>query len=139
MKVLLANGSQVSVKDIKVNDLVKSFDLGTGKFRTDKVVNTLSRTVDGYLSISLSNGTVLEVTDEHPILKDNLEFVKAKELKTGDKLVLNNLDKVVTATINSITRINQSVAVYNLTTGTDHNFVVEDVVVHNKIAPPILQ
>ncbi|MCJ7739692.1 Hint domain-containing protein, partial [Candidatus Microgenomates bacterium] len=139
MKVALADGRMVSVKDIKVNDKVISYNETNGKFEPNTVSRTYQRTADDYFEVVFENGTILEVTAEHPILRDNLVFTKTKDLKVGNKVILDDRAKIKTVTITSIKLVNRTVPVFNIETERNHTFVVEGIVVHNKVAPPILK
>ncbi len=136
MLVSLSNGQKVTIKDVKEGDKVLAFDNQKQTFIANYIVKKYERTVDGYLVIKLENGITLEVTQEHPILKDNLVFVKAKNLKVGDSVSTNSGGKLELAEVISITTVNQTVSVYNVETADNHTFIVEGVVVHNKVITP---
>ena len=136
MLVSLPNGQKVIIKDVKEGDKVLAFDNQKQTFVANYIVKKYERTVDGYLVIKLENGIVLEVTQEHPILKDNLVFVKAKNLKVGDSVSTNFQGKLKLAAVISIATVNQTISVYNVETADNHTFIVEGVVVHNKVIAP---
>jgi len=122
----------MKIPDVKKGDSVYSFNPETKGYESDTVVRTYKRTNDGYYKIGLSDGRLLEVTAEHPILTEAYAFKKVKELRAGDRIVSRiNGDTAITAIV-SMTFVPGKKTVYNLETEKNHTFIVEDVVVHNK-------
>jgi predicted phage terminase large subunit-like protein len=86
--VLMADGTNNKLKDIKVGDLVATFD--NGKLKNSKVTNFKSNGIDTIYKIQTQSGTIVKANERHPFLIDNngvLEWTRLKYLKIGDELV----------------------------------------------------
>lgn len=84
------------ITDIKVGDLVLSYNTKTGEFENKKVLETFINHTSSksakMLKIELENGRILELTENHPVLTTNRGWVKAGELTENDDLKLNDYD-----------------------------------------------
>ena len=138
MKVLIPFNDAKPIRQIKSGDYVLSYNTTSRILEPDKVIRIYyHNNTDGFLRLILNNHTILEVTSEHPILKADGSFVKAKDLKEKDKIIVtSNHTETGPEIIYSIIKINQSGIVYNLETEKNHTFVVEGIVVHNKVPVP---
>ena len=86
--VLMADGTNTKLKDIKVGDLVATFD--NGKLSTSKVNNWQSSGVDSIYTVQTQSGKILQANERHPFLVMNkgvLEWTRLKHLQVGDLLV----------------------------------------------------
>lgn len=131
---VLTNKGYVNIQDIKVNDLVMSYNIESNNNEYSKVIKTFEHkdTKDNLYKIT-SKSIVIEATSKHPIcIKNNeLEYIEAEKLKTNDKLVdlngnLHPIDKI---------EFNEIVDnFYNLEVEKNHNYYVteNDILVHNK-------
>lgn len=91
-KLLCADGTWV-----KVQDLTEPTKLLTWDERTGKLVTVTGQAHDNgmkhTLAITLSNGAVLNVTENHPIRAADLSWVRADQLTVGQQVVaLGHLD-----------------------------------------------
>ena len=87
--VLMANGKNNQLKDIKIGDLVATFD--NGKLKNSKVTNFKSNGIDTIYKIQTQSGIIVKANERHPFLIDNngvLEWTRLKYLKVGDELVV---------------------------------------------------
>lgn len=84
-KILMANMTYKNIQDVNTGDMVINH-LG----KTDKIINTFNRSVDKIYSIDAGYGIKIDTTEEHPFLVDK-EWIKAKELKVGDKVMIPRL------------------------------------------------
>jgi len=133
-KIVMADGSYKNIENIVVGDIVKSFDVETGKITDGKVTDVLHHEPgemgDYYLII---NG-FLRVTPNHQIYS-NGRWIYASELKIGDSLFYLSRDYKV----NSIEKIYEKVPTYDLEIGVSHCYFVAmdtaDVLVHNGSHP----
>ncbi len=113
-----------SIEDIKVGDVVKSFDVGTSSVVNSKVTETFVHSDRYYMII---NGTI-KTTSVHPFYSDG-NWVEAGDLSIGDKILhVDGLEH----TIETIELSNESVTVYNFEVDGIHNYFAEGYLVHNK-------
>jgi hypothetical protein len=86
--VLMADGNEKLLKDIRPGDRVATFD--KGRLRTSKINNWQSSGVDSIYQIQTQSGKILRANERHPFLVMNegvLEWTRLKHLKAGDLLV----------------------------------------------------
>ena len=134
VKVLTNNG-YIDIDNIKVNDLVMSYNFDKNSNEYSKVIKTFEHkdiNDDSYTIISGS--IVIEVTSMHPIcvsLNNTLEFINAKDLKIGNRLVdyEGNIHEITSITCESVTD-----TFYNIEVENNHNYYVteKNILVHNK-------
>ncbi|MCE7010195.1 hypothetical protein LWC34_46440 [Kibdelosporangium philippinense] len=131
--VLMADGSQKAISDIKVGDRVLATDPTTGRTASREVTDVRSHVSERQLvEVNVGDGKVV-ATDEHPfwVASDN-RWSHAIDLKPGHRLeTADHRDATVTGTRSwSEVRL-----VYNLTVDTDHTYYVvagtQSVLVHN--------
>lgn len=131
---VLTNKGYVNIQDIKVNDLVMSYNIESNNNEYSKVIKTFEhKDTKDYLYKITSKSIVIEATSKHPIcIKNNeLEYIEAEKLKTNDKLVdingnLHSIDKI---------EFNEIIdTFYNLEVEVNHNYYVtkNNILVHNK-------
>lgn len=113
------------IEDIKVGDYLVGLEKG-GSLINSLVLDTHKYLQNKYL---LVNG-VIEVSTSHPFLL-NGEWREAGEIELGDHL-MNRKGELIT--VSSIERINKGVRVYNVSLGSNHTFLANGILVHNK--PP---
>ena len=86
--VLMADGSQKRLSEVKVGDLVATFD--EGRLTTTVVNNWRSSGIDTVYKIQTRSGKVLRANERHPFLVlDNgvLTWTRLNQLRLGDELV----------------------------------------------------
>jgi predicted phage terminase large subunit-like protein len=86
--VLMSDGSQKKLRDIKIGDSVATYD--NGNLSTSRVTNFRSSGVDDILQIQTRSGRIIKANKEHPFLVDDngeREWKKLKELQAGMLLV----------------------------------------------------
>jgi predicted phage terminase large subunit-like protein len=86
--VLMADGTEKKLQDIKVGDIVSTFD--NGKLSTSRVNNWQSSGVDSIYKIQTQSGKILRANERHPFLVMNngvLEWTRLNQLSVGDELV----------------------------------------------------
>ena len=95
------------------------------------------------LKIHTRSGRVLEVTPEHhvPVMNGSIEWIPAVELKDGNRLLVAKPMVDSNISFDQITNIEKFKPdyeyVYDLCVE-DHNFVCEDLVIHNSYATSVL-
>jgi len=86
--VIMADGSQVPISDLRVGDSIISYNEKEKKEEFDVVTNVISDDLDkDWLKLSFSNGSELECTEDHPIFTKNRGYVKAVDLREEDILI----------------------------------------------------
>lgn len=79
------------IKDIKVGDLVTSFNEKTREFENKRVLevfeNHKSSENANMLEIELGNGKKVQITENHPVLTENRGWVRAGDLTEEDSIV----------------------------------------------------
>lgn len=79
------------IKDLKVGDLVTSFNEKTRVFENKRILevfeNHPSSLSAKMLEIELENGKKLRITENHPVLTNNIGWVRAGELNENDDIV----------------------------------------------------
>ena len=86
--VLMADGSQKLLMNIRPGDMVATFD--KGRLSASKINSWQSSGVDSIYQIQTQSGKILRANKRHPFLVMNegvLEWTRLKHLKAGDLLV----------------------------------------------------
>jgi len=120
------------IEQIRPDDLVWSWDEGTGEFKLEKVVSTHVRQVNEEVIVQTSDDTIT-ATPTHPFRVKGKGWVEAGDLRIGDSLItLNDQTETVTGTVPT----NFPTFVFNFEVGNTHTYLVgaEPVVVHNACA-----
>ncbi len=124
-KIETAEGLK-NIEDIKVGDVVKSYDIKNSKITESKVYETFKHkdTPNGLLL----NG-IIKTTTNHPFYTSDDKWVEAINLKSGDRIlhVDGEYHKVKT-----LETLNHSTTVYNFEVEETHNYFAEGYLVHNK-------
>ena len=117
-----------NIEDVKVGDIVKTFNIRTDSVETSTVTETFvhENNTDG-LFINVAAG-IIRTTTNHPFYV-NGDWVEAGNLSIGDKIL--HVDGVE-HTINSIEKLPESQTVYNFEVDGTHNYFAEGYLVHNK-------
>ncbi|MBI3397234.1 hypothetical protein HY045_02045 [Candidatus Woesebacteria bacterium] len=123
-KVLMADGTEVSIENVKPGDFILTEDETSGKLVKAKVSGVQSATDNGYLIIN----TNLKVTPDH-IVRGNGRWVEAGSLQIGDYLTNDKGEKVY---ITSIEWQLGKTDVYNLEVDKYHTYFADRVWVHNQ-------
>ncbi len=134
VKVFTNNG-YVDIDNIKVNDLVMSYNFVTSQNEYSKVIKIFEhKDINDDLYTIISGSIVIEATSMHPIcisLNNKLEFIEAKDLKIGNKLVdyEGNIYKITSISCERVTD-----TFYNIEVENNHNYYVTEnnILVHNK-------
>jgi len=137
-KVLMADGSYKNIEDVKIGDMVLSYNVETGKIlpcRVSKLFSYLSEEMTNSYYLIINDG--LRVTPNHKFYSDD-KWVQAGDLKVGDNLLTKtqNIDFI----IKSIDKIYKKEPSYDLQVEQCHNYFVSiddgiDVLVHNDNDP----
>lgn len=132
---VLTNDGYVDIDNIKVDDLVMSYNFDKNSNEYSKVIKTFEhKDINDDLYTIISGSIVIEATSMHPIcvsLNNTLEFINAKDLKIGNRLVdfEGNIHEITSITCESVTD-----TFYNIEVENNHNYYVTEnnILVHNK-------
>ena len=128
MKVETINGPK-NIEDIKVGDKVLSYNEVTKETEYKEVTRTFVHDDNTELIYKIViGGEVIKATGNHPFYVDGV-YKEAKELKVGDKLLNKN---GIYVEIEEITTYESDALVYNIEVADNHNYYVENYLVHNK-------
>lgn len=143
-KVLMADGTEKNIEDIKVGDMVMSLNEDTGEFIIQKVAQTITNKYSTDLVyVHLSNGVRLGMRAYHPLLTtegwkslrpDQAETIneigEVEELKVGDTII-GYEENVTIVSVEQRPEV-ENYYTYTLNIEGYHNYIVEGIVAHNK-------
>lgn len=132
---VLTNYGYLDIDNIKVNDLVMSYNFDTNSNEYSKVIKNFEhKDINDDLYTITCGSIVIEATSMHPIcvsLNNTLGFINAKDLKIGNRLVdyEGNIHEITSITCESVTD-----TFYNIEVENNHNYYVTEnnILVHNK-------
>lgn len=143
--IIMTDGSLVNIENIQTGNQIKSFDLEKKEITVSEVQETKNFTRENYYLVKLNNGTILEVTGDHPLYTKkqfyegwaSLEPVQTqikygmvvKQLDAGDFL-FDYKDSFIE--IDDVELVESETQVYTITVGSTHTFFADGVLVHNK-------
>jgi RHS repeat-associated protein len=129
--VLMKNGSQKPIKDIRAGDMVKAENPHTGAIVAQRVLATFDNSnTEGWVAIRAGRD-LLRVTREHPFwVSSRGRFVAAGDLKPGDTLQTSRGQALP---VRSVTGFRTRAHHYNLTVRDLHTYFAgrTPVLVHN--------
>jgi hypothetical protein len=127
-QILMSDDTYKNIEDVKVNDFVKSFDVGVSSVVNSKVTETFVHHNRYYMIL---NGTI-KTTSVHPFYSDG-NWIEAGDLSIGDKILyIDGLEH----TIETIEFSDKLTTVYNFEVDGTHNYFAEGYLVHNKLPNP---
>ncbi|MBM3249147.1 MAG: hypothetical protein FJZ10_07010, partial [Candidatus Omnitrophica bacterium] len=139
--ILLADGSQKPIEQIKVGDMILAYDVDKNKMIKDKVKAVSVHDADNYLIVN----DELKATPNHPFFSEG-KWVEIGNLKIGDKILKQDGSY---QEIKNIKKIKAQEKVYNFEVsaeggsasgGNPHTYIANGYVVHNrKIIYPFME
>ncbi len=131
--VLTPAGAQVSIDLLQLGDAVMAFD-SEGLLQPATVRGCMRFLSDKHLALTLSNGSVMHVTAQHPVCMAPGSFCRADALSAGHRVMVasGDCERLVGATVTRVEDVADCTVVYNLSTTPHHTFFAADVAVHNK-------
>ena len=143
-KVSMADGSQKNIEDVTEGEEVLSYNETTLKTEIKKVIGLKRPINQDMIKINFSNLDSIVCTTDHPFYSEGLNLVsykpnltnsiydlgtEAKEMKVGQLIKM----KVGHTSITSIEELpKQQTQTYVITVEDNHNFFVNNILVHNK-------
>jgi len=138
-QISLPDGDSVNIEEVKVGDVVRSYDVKTNSFVEAKVLELESPIREGYYEI---NGDLLRVTNEHPLYTKKgwasiVPEVTYEDTKLRPIAQLEIGAEVFTedgwVEVESIEYVEGELRTYNLKTVDKYNaFFADGVLAHNK-------
>ncbi|RYF50944.1 MAG: hypothetical protein EOO38_04440 [Cytophagaceae bacterium] len=118
--VVMADGSNKEIEQVKEGDLVLSRDEATGETAAKKVEHTSLRQADATLLFTFSDGTEVECSDEHPFYVESQGFKPAREIGVGTSIVT----KAGPAHVIKVEQKHEQKNLYNFTVEGFHTYFV---------------
>ncbi len=120
------------IKDIKVGDEVYSENVATGEKGLKRVKEVFLNETSEITHIKIGDEEI-NATPTHPFWVNDKGWVKAGDLKKGDKVVLFSGEQVIISSVD-LEKLQQPVKTYNFEVEDWHTYFVssEHVLVHNK-------
>jgi hypothetical protein len=117
-KVLMGDQTFKEIVNLKLGDMVQTFDVESGKMVPQKVTRLFTGDQDHYYLI---NGK-LKVTGSHPFLTSEGKWKEVHRLKVGDKIQSGVIGKSIEITSVEKKEVDQEV--YNFMVAEGHNYFV---------------
>ncbi len=128
--VLLADGSELPIEQIKPGDRIQAFN-NHGKLVSSTVRKVFRIEQEKYLLIRTANRSV-SVTFEHPFYVGDGKFKKAGDFQIGDYIHVLNLSELDQESVIEIRTLLEKVPVYNIFTDNPNTYFASGIAVHNK-------
>ena len=147
-QITLSDWSTKNIEDVVVGDVVISFNEETGKQEDKEVLSLLSPLHDDLVKYTLSNGTVITSTFDHPYYVNGLELASYRpewtneryevlsgviEIKVGDVVNLESNDESSAHIISIEEQPTEATQTYIFHVKDNMNFYVNGILTHNKI------
>ncbi len=135
-KVLTATGYK-NIEDIKVGEMVYSYNLDNNEKELKKVTRTIKSSTEETYIVTI-NGKKVEMSPRHHVYIVDKGWVRAYDLKVGDKM-LSSDKKVIDITNIERKNYEGGISTYNLTVDVNSNYFVSEiqVLVHNAPSPSV--
>jgi hypothetical protein len=136
--VLMADGSQKPISEVKKGEKVLATDPDTGITAAESVVTPIVHSgPHTMVEVSLSDGSSITATDRHPFWDDTERaFVNAIDLHVGDKVLTSSGRRLF---IRAATVFVAVLVAFNLSISTIHTYYAgaTPVLVHNACSPSV--
>lgn len=143
-KVLMGDGTEKSIENISIGDVVTSFNQELNLSEEKQVININSPIHDDLIEYIFSDGVKVTSTFDHPYFVDGFQLASYKpnwteerynltqvnEIKIGDNFYKHDGELVTLVAMNELERINTQT--YIITVDGNHNFYANGILVHNK-------
>ena len=148
-KVMLDSNTLSNIEDIHEGSNILTFNELTGELEIGSVVKLIRPTNTEFISILLENGEVIQSTHDHPYYTENgwsaynqtlankIHDLEIGQLEAGQKVKSFNGEYINILAITELTLPEQTV--YNFEIQGNHNYFVNNILVHNKRAFDIFE
>ena len=129
-KVLTESG-YVNIENIKVGDMVYSYNFNNNELELKKVINLINSEAKETYKMDIGDQTI-EMSKRHELYIIDKGWTRAYDVKVGDKMISSD-DKVVTIKKIDLVTYDTPIKTYNLTVEGNNNYFVtySKVLVHN--------
>jgi hypothetical protein len=117
-KVLMGDQTFKEIVDLKLGDMVQTFDVETGKMVSQKSTRLFTADQDYYYLINAK----LKVTATYPFFTSEGKWKEVHQLKVGDKIQSDGVGKAIEIT--SIEKQDIDYQVYNFRVAEGHNYFI---------------
>jgi hypothetical protein len=111
--ITLADGTYQPICKIRPNDMIKTYDVETGKLQNSKVLETVKVLHDNMVTYKFDDNTKIEATDDHPfyIVGDSEVDSDYRPLTIGDVVLNDELQEreVVNIEVNNVEKITYNI------------------------------
>jgi hypothetical protein len=144
-KVTMEDGSEKNIEDVELGDIVLSFNEETQIIEPKKVIRLDSPIHDDLVEYTLSNGTTITSTFDHPYYVNGLQLasyqpnstnerydlpIEVTKIKVGDFVNLTNKEIVEIISIVELDRVDTQTYIFSVEN--NRNFYANGILVHNK-------
>jgi intein/homing endonuclease len=144
-KITMEDGSEKNIEDISIDDVVLSYNEEKGIIESKKVLNLNSPIHDDLVEYTLSNGTKIISTYDHPYYVNGLQLASYKpnwtnerydlpteviSIKAGDRVNLIDKETAVIESILELDRVETQTYIFSVEG--NRNFYANGILVHNK-------
>jgi hypothetical protein len=144
-KILMEDGSEKNIEDVELGDTVLSFNEETQIIEPKKVIKLQSPIHDDLVEYTLSNGTTITSTFDHPYYVNGLQLASYKpswtnsrydlpmevlSIKVGDEVNLVNKHTSKIESIVELERVDTKTYIFSV--DGNRNFYANGILVHNK-------
>ena len=119
-KIKLSDGSLKNIEDMKIGDIVESYDVSTGQYVKDEITGVYRCPPD---KISLFGNYHMIINEKIGVTPDHRLYIDGKWTLAGNLEIGSKLSDEIT--IFSIEKIDGDIPTYNLETKTYHNYLVQ--------------
>jgi intein/homing endonuclease len=143
-KVTMEDGSEKNIEDVELGDVVLSFNEETQTIEPKKVINLNSPIHNDLIQYTLSSGTTITSTFDHPYYVNGLELASYKPELTNSRYdIARNVNQIKVGDVvrfkdggfHSIDNIEELPLVdtqtYIVTVEDTHNFYANGILVHD--------
>lgn len=142
-RITLFGGEYKNVEDVKVDDVVLSFNFTNENVEPQRVIGIGSKKVNEIVKYTFEDGSTLESTLDHPLYSKEIGWISANPTYTLSVYNLNTTEAKVgfkifkqdgsELEITSIVISNNPTIVYNVNVvEQNHNFFANEFLVHNR-------
>jgi intein/homing endonuclease len=144
-KITMEDGNEKNIEEICIDDVVLSYNEEKGIIEPKKVVNLNSPIHDDLVEYTLSNGTKIISTFDHPYYVNGLQLASYRpnwtnerydlpteviSIKVGDEFNLLNESRVKIKSILELDRVDTQTYIFSV--DGNRNFYANGILVHNK-------
>jgi hypothetical protein len=143
--VSMLDGSEKNIEDVVIGDEVISYNEETGVIEPKQVIKLNSPIHDDLVQYTLSNGTTITSTFDHPYYVNGLQLasyqpnwtnkrydlpIEVTKIKVGDFVNLTNKETVEIISIVELDRVDTQTYIFSVED--NRNFYANQILVHNK-------